>query len=169
MAQLELVGPSRQGSRSDGHFQDILAAAARERSERAAGGGGGERGPRPMDMASDGGEWDDEVAQLGAGGGGESGFIVACTEACTDCAKCYIWWQGFAVSCFECAVTCGGCLRLSDDERRSWGFRDHEQPARFNGDLGGDGAAQAARSRRAAARRARQLAGREKPKFPMRV
>ena len=119
-------------------FQDILAAAAREREstrrgERAAAKGDAkgdakraQAGPTPMAMEHEGGLDD------GFDGGApkHEGVVGACVDCFTCCAEVYILCQSGCVRCQRFVCECGGLLRMSQHELDSWGYREGEQPAR---------------------------------------
>ena len=82
--------PTRQPTRHVGRsnttqFQDILAAAARERDE----GGASTEAPQPMDMAGD--RASGRALDLR---GGHTGVVGGCIECFTTCTECYICVTG---------------------------------------------------------------------------
>ena len=69
-------------------------------------------------------------------GGGLSDGNSFCMDALECCVRGYLVCQSAASRCFECVLDCGGLLRVSDKELRSWGVREGEQPARYRGACG---------------------------------
>jgi hypothetical protein len=95
---------------------------------------GRERGSRGSAAAGHGGEAGLEGTGSGRRGvqsADESPLVVLCIDAMTVCAHCYLIGQTLVSKCVGCVWDCGGLLRVSDKELRSWGVSEHEQPARY--------------------------------------
>lgn len=136
----------RHHSPQDIQFQDVLAAAARESASRKA--------PRPASIGRIGQDGQESDAE-GAGGDadaitseegtgdkmqrgqsslrpeGEGACINACIDSMAVCARAYIVLQASVLGCVRCVSDCGGLLRLSNKELKSWGWNDEEQPGRY--------------------------------------
>ena len=145
-------GPHTHATHTPVQFQDVLAAAARENASRMAPSASvmARELPSANDDGDEGGSRTsgDGVGGLGGQGGRSSGgrrsngtpppassdespLIILCIDAMSVCAHCYLISQTLLSRCVACVWDCGGLLRVSDKEMRSWGFREHEQPARY--------------------------------------
>jgi len=101
--------PTRHAARSNTtQFQDILAAAARERDE----GGASTEAPQPMDMAGD--RASGRALDLR---GGHTGVVGGCIECFTTCTECYICVTDTCYHCSKCVCEAG---HLSDNDLQSW-------------------------------------------------
>ena len=82
------------------------------------------------------------------------GPLGSCIECFTCSARVYLEWTKLVTGCFYCVLDCGGLLRPSDSELKSWGVRsDEEQFGRFKGECGDLTAAEERARKRAAQRR----------------
>ena len=121
-----------------GHFQDVLAASAREgAAERKA------RADHELKTGGDGATSSRDAmppAMMNMdrqqGAAEQGGIIDECVDCFMTCGGVYIIVQTSLNRCFNCVRTCGGLLEISDAELRSWGVRDGQQPARFRGACG---------------------------------
>ena len=88
------------------------------------------------------------------------GPLAPCIDCFTCAARGYLQFSRMVASCYGCLLDCGGLLRLSDRELKSWGYRDDEsQFGRFKGACGDRTAAEVRERKRAARRAARGVAG----------
>ena len=137
----------RGGHPSGLQFQDILQQAAREKEATRT--RDPSRGPKGQEMQREGFPNDDEVDINGVPLNGrryeeESTCYMVCMDAMTDCAKCYMLCQYGCRWCYNCIDSCGV---MSEKEKREWGYRDGEQPARYRGALADQSAAIARENR----------------------
>ena len=87
-------------------------------------------------MEREGGGAEDETPMAAASvkpaAAKESELIMACIDAMTGCAQCYMGCTSLLNQCMRCVGDCGGLLRISDKELKSWGYdAEGEQPARY--------------------------------------